>query len=77
MLYIISPGYVRVVACDETVLVDDWNASHSDADMALARKSRAAALQRRPAPPADREPLPQHLLMAGCLAATIGRAVRA
>jgi len=47
VLYVVSPGYVSDDTYDEAIMLDDWNTSLSDADMALARERRAAALRRR------------------------------
>ena len=47
LLYIVMPGYVSDDAYDDAVLLEDWTSTLSDADLALARESRAAALRRR------------------------------
>ncbi len=47
VLYIVMPGYVSDDDYDDAVLLDDWTSTLSDADLALARESRAAALRRR------------------------------
>ena len=56
VFYVVSPGYVSDDAYDEAIMLDDWNRSLSDADLARARERRAAALRRRKVLPADRDP---------------------
>ena len=52
LLYIVMPAYVSDDEYDDAVLLDDWTSTLSDADLALARESRAAALRRRQQPEA-------------------------
>ena len=56
VLYIVSPPYVSDDAFDDAVLLDDWNTSLSDTDLALARERHAAAHRRRKGLPVDQDP---------------------